>query len=86
VAKFKYLEITGTYQNCIHEEVKSRLREGNACYTIMLPVVSCVCVKLGLSHEGLFDDRVLRRMFQTRREGGRAGGWRRLHNELHNIL
>jgi sorting nexin-29 len=31
VAKFKYLE-TLTDQNCIHEEIKSRLNSGNACY------------------------------------------------------
>jgi hypothetical protein len=29
VAKFKYL---GTDQNCINEEIKSRLNSGNACY------------------------------------------------------
>jgi hypothetical protein len=34
VAKFKYLEITLIVkdQNCIHEEIKSRLISGNACY------------------------------------------------------
>jgi hypothetical protein len=32
VAKFKYLGTTLTYQNHMHEEIKSRLNLGNACY------------------------------------------------------
>jgi hypothetical protein len=32
VATFKYLETTLTNQNGIHNEIKSRLNSGNACY------------------------------------------------------
>jgi hypothetical protein len=29
---FKYLETTLTDQDCMHEEIKSRINSGNACY------------------------------------------------------
>jgi hypothetical protein len=32
VEEFKYLQTTITHQNSIQEEIKSRLRSGNACY------------------------------------------------------
>jgi hypothetical protein len=32
VEEFRYLETTLTHQNSIQEEIKSRLKSGNACY------------------------------------------------------
>jgi hypothetical protein len=32
MAKFRYLGATLADQNCMHEEIKSRLNSGNACY------------------------------------------------------
>jgi hypothetical protein len=100
VAKFKYSESTLTDQNCIYEEIRSRLNSGNACYhavqnllsshllsrnvkikiykTIILPVVLywCETWSLMLREEHrlrVFENRVLRRIFGSKRDGMTGG-------------
>jgi hypothetical protein len=40
VAKFKYLRMTLTNQNDIHDEINSRLNSGNACYHSVQNILS----------------------------------------------
>ena len=40
VDEFKYLGTTLTNQNSIQEEIKSRLKSGNACYHLMQNLLS----------------------------------------------
>jgi hypothetical protein len=110
VEQFRYLGTTLTKRNSIQEEIKSRLKSGNACYnsvqdllsssllhkhtkiyrTIILPVVlyGCDTWSLTLREEHRlreFKNRVLRRIFGSKRDEV-TGEWRRLHNEELNNL
>jgi len=44
VEYFKYLGTTLTKQNSIQEEIKSRLKSGNACYHSVQNLLSCILI------------------------------------------
>jgi hypothetical protein len=67
--EFKYLGTTLSNLNSIQEEIKSRLKSENAC-----------CYSVQNLRLGVFENRVLRRIFGLMRDEVRKE-WRKLHNE-----
>jgi hypothetical protein len=51
VAKFKYLGKILTDQNCMNEEIKSRLILGNACFHSVQSVLTCHLLSRNLKVE-----------------------------------
>ena len=45
----KYLGTTLTEQNSIHEEIKGRMKSGNACYQSAQNLLSCVSLHKNLN-------------------------------------
>jgi hypothetical protein len=79
VSQFKYLEMTVTNRKAhlLSKSIKIKIYK-----TIILPVVlhGCETWFLTLREEHgprVFENRVLRRIFEPKRDGG----WRKLHNE-----
>jgi hypothetical protein len=51
VTKFKYLGMIPTNQNDIHDEIKSRLNSGNACYYSVQNLLSSCLISKNLKTE-----------------------------------
>ena len=48
--EFKYLGTTLTYQNSVQEEIKSRLKSGNACYNSVQMFLSSSLLSKNLNY------------------------------------
>jgi len=96
--EFKYFGTTLTSQNSIQEEIKSRLKSGNAGYPAVQNLLSSRLLSKNLKIEiyrtiilreerrlRVFENRVLKRIFGPRRDEV-TGEWRKLHNEELNDM
>ena len=64
VEQFKYFRTTLTNQNSIQEEIKRRLKSGNACYhSVQNPLSSSLLPK----NIKIFENGMLRRVFGPKR-------------------
>jgi hypothetical protein len=102
VEEFKYLGTTLMNQNSIHEEIKSRLKSGNACYHSVQNLLSArllskntktrvyrsiiLPVVLYACETWSLTLREEQRLRVFENRDEAAGEWRRLHNEELNDL
>jgi hypothetical protein len=75
-------------QKLLSSHLLSKILQVRICKTIIMVVYRCEAWSLTLREEhklGVFENRVLRRIFGPKRDGV-TGRWRKLHNEeLHNL-